>query len=86
MEVEKSVKPATCSKSIAGEEICTWQCFPATSVSDFLSEQEEVEWVLTKDQRKRHKRFFLLERNELHVTHHYMLKGGLNKGQAYKTT
>jgi len=24
MEVEKSVKPATCSTIVVGEEICTW--------------------------------------------------------------
>ena len=53
-------------------------------------EREEVERALTKEGRKEGIKgfeflgFFLVEKKELHVTHHYMLKGWLNKSQAHK--
>jgi len=72
MEVEKSVKPAACSKVAAVEEICPWTMlshheFVPLRVGEglkcgdgeevfFLVKEEKVECVLTKKEGKRHKR------------------------------
>ena len=68
MEVEKSVKPAACSKVAAVEEICPWTMlshheFVPLRVGEglkcgdgeevfFLVKEEKVEWVLTKKEGK----------------------------------